>query len=153
MENQILESLRSICALLNKYDVEYMLIGGMAVGFHGFPRATADIDFWYNPTIDNFHRIIKSLDEFGVDTLSLKELVFDPKKTFIRVPQFGFNTEFLPFIQGIDTFSKAKANAFRTEFEGVPVFVLGYTDLLKNKESLKREVDLRDVEELKKRNS
>ena len=139
--------------MLNKHDVEYMLIGGMAVGFHGFPRATADIDFWYKPTVDNFHRIIKSLDEFGVDTSSLKELVFDPKKTFIRVPQFGFTTEFLPLIQGLDSFSKAKSNAFQTEFEGVPVFVIGYSDLLKNKESLKREVDLRDVEELKKRNT
>jgi hypothetical protein len=152
MEIQILDSLRDICAVLNKHDVEYMLIGGIAVGFYGFPRATADIDFWYNPSISNFHKIVSALDEFGVDTTSLKELVFDPKKTFIRVPHVGFNTEFLPFIQGLDTFNKAKLNAYKTDVSGVPVLVLGLTDLLKNTESLSRDVDLRDVEELRKRN-
>lgn len=152
MEIQILDSLRSICAVLNKHDVEYMLIGGIAVGFYGFPRATADIDFWYNPNLANFHKIISALDELGVDATSLKELIFDPKKTFIRVPQVGFNTEFLPFIRGLDTFNEAKLNAFKTDVGGVPVFVIGLTDLLKNKESLSRSVDLRDIEELRKRN-
>jgi hypothetical protein len=152
MEIQILDSLRGICAVLNRHNVEYMLIGGVAVGFYGFPRATADIDFWYNPTITNFHNIISALDEFGVDTASLKELVFDPKKTFIRVPQVGFNTEFLPFIQGLDTFNKTKSNAYKTDVGGIPVLVIGLSDLLKNKESLSRDVDLRDIEELKKRN-
>ena len=137
MEIQIRDSLRDICTVLNKHNVGYMLIGGVAVGFHGFPRATADIDFWYNPSITNFHNIISALDEFGVDTTSLKELVFDPKK---------------PFVQGLDTFNKAKSNAYQTDVGGVPVLVIGLSDLLKNKESLSRDVDLRDIEELKRRN-
>lgn len=153
MQNQVRESLRKICALLNKHEVEYMLIGGVAVGFYGFPRSTADIDFWYNPQLSNFHKIINSLDEYGIDTADLKKLVFDPKKTFLRVPQLGFKTEFLPHIPGLNSFKDALASASRTMLDGIEVFVLGYDDLIKNKEALKRPIDIKDVEELKKRNA
>ncbi len=104
MQNQIRELLRRTCELLNKHQVEYILSGGVAVGFHGYPRSTADIDFWYNPTISNFHRIISALKEYGVDTDDLTNIVFDPAKTYLRVPQLGFRTEFLPQIPGIDSF-------------------------------------------------
>lgn len=80
--SNIREALKKICELLNKHDVEYILIGGVAVGFHGFPRSTADIDFWYKPTDDNFVRILKALTDFGVDTSSLNDLVFDRDKPF-----------------------------------------------------------------------
>lgn len=85
MINTIRESLRNICERLNKFNVEYILIGGVAVGFHGFPRSTADIDFWYNPTISNFNKIISALDSLNIDTTSLRDLVFDPKKTFLSL--------------------------------------------------------------------
>jgi hypothetical protein len=32
--------------LLNAHQVEYLLIGVYAVGFHGYPRATVDMDIW-----------------------------------------------------------------------------------------------------------
>ncbi|MEQ8304843.1 MAG: nucleotidyltransferase [Cyclobacteriaceae bacterium] len=152
MQNQIRELLRRTCELLNKHQVEYILIGGVAVGFHGYPRSTADIDFWYNPTISNFHRIISALKEYGVDTDDLTNIVFDPAKTYLRVPQLGFRTEFLPQIPGIDSFSMALKNASQTTLDGVNVFILGYEDLIKNKAKLARKIDLNDIEELKKRN-
>ncbi|MEQ9591067.1 MAG: nucleotidyltransferase [Cyclobacteriaceae bacterium] len=152
MQNQIRELLRRTCELLNKHQVEYILSGGVAVGFHGYPRSTADIDFWYNPTISNFHRIISALKEYGVDTDDLTNIVFDPAKTYLRVPQLGFRTEFLPQIPGIDSFSMALKNASQTTLDGVNVFILGYEDLIKNKAKLARKIDLNDIEELKKRN-
>lgn len=121
------------------------------MGFHGFPRTTADIDFWYNPQIANFQNIIHALDECGIDTSDLKKLIFDPKKTFLRVPQLGFQTEFLPHIPGVNSFKDAKRSAIKTKLDGVEVFILGYDDLIKNKETVKRSIDLTDVEELRKR--
>lgn len=150
--SNIREALKKICELLNKHDVEYILIGGVAVGFHGFPRSTADIDFWYNPTDENFVRILRALTDYGVDTSSLKDLVFNRDKTFLRIPQLGFRTEFLPQIPGLKSFSQAKRNALQTEIDGTSVFILGYDDLIKNKETLNRKIDQLDVEELKKRN-
>lgn len=129
-----------------------MLIGGVAVGFHGFPRGTADIDFWYCPTTENFLKIISALQEFGVDTNELENIVFDPDKTFLRIPQLGFRTEFLPKIPGIKSFRECYKSAVTTEIDGITVYILGYEDLIKNKESLNRAIDSIDVEELKKRN-
>ena len=39
--------------LLNSHHVEYLLIGGFAVGFHGYPRATSDIDIWVGRSPEN----------------------------------------------------------------------------------------------------
>lgn len=76
------ETLVSICSLLNKHKVDYLVIGGVAVIFHGYTRATADLDFWYNPTLNNFHKIIKAFKEYGIEVSELEEAVFDPKKLF-----------------------------------------------------------------------
>jgi hypothetical protein len=97
--NDVRESLRKICEALNEHQVEYMLIGGVAVGFHGFPRSTADIDFWYNPTVSNFTKLILGLKSMGLDDKRLNTIVFDPDKTYLRIPQLGFRTEFLPKIE------------------------------------------------------
>jgi len=129
-----------------------MLIGGVAVGFYGFPRSTADIDFWYNPQIQNFQNLVSALGEYGVDTSDLAKIVFDPEKTFLRIPQLGFRTEFLPHIPGISSFREAFKNASKTELDGVQVFILGYDDLIRNKETLNRNIDIQDVQELRKRN-
>lgn len=128
-----------------------MFIGGVAVGFHGFPRSTADIDFWYNPQVENFQKIINALNEYGIDTADLNALILDPQKIFLRVPQLGFRTEFLPQISGVKSFRESKKSAVKTQLDGVEVFVLGYDDLIKNKETVKHAIDLTDVEELRKR--
>ena len=52
-----------------------------------------------------------ALDELKIDTSDLKELVFDPKKTFLRVPHEGFHTDFLPEMKGLAPFSECKKNA------------------------------------------
>lgn len=65
--NMMKEALVLICSLLNKHDVDYLVIGGVAVIFHGYTRATGDLDFWYKPSLDNFHKIIKAFKEYGID--------------------------------------------------------------------------------------
>jgi predicted nucleotidyltransferase len=149
--NDVRESLRKICQALNEHRVEYMLIGGVAVGFHGFPRSTADIDFWYNPTASNFSQLILALKSIGVDDERLNLIVFDPNKTYLRIPQLGFRTEFLPKIEGVNSYPTARKSAVKTQLDGVDVFILGYDDLLKSKIAVNRDVDQLDVKELEKR--
>ena len=52
---------REFLRLLNANGVEYLLIGGYAVGLHGYPRATVDLDVWVSPTLDNAARVIDAL--------------------------------------------------------------------------------------------
>jgi len=145
------ETLVEICTLLNKHEVDYLLIGGVAVVFHGYTRSTADLDFWYNPTISNFEKIINATKEYGIDVSELEKIVFDPKKTFLRFPTSVFQTEFLPTIPGDISFNAAKENAEVLTINNTQVFVIGYEDLIKNKTSTNRLKDQADVEELAKR--
>jgi predicted nucleotidyltransferase len=151
MINQVREILTNVCRSLNKHEVDYVIIGGIAVGVQGYPRYTADIDFWYRPTVSNYNKILNALAELGVDTSSLDGIIFDPQKAFLRIPNFGVGVEFLPQIPGIESFSDAQRNAIKVVFGEIEVKVLGYDDLIKNKESVGRPNDLLDVEELKKR--
>ena len=102
------ETLVEICTFLNKHEVDYLLIGGVAVVFHGYTRSTADLDFWYNPTITNFQKIINAIKEYGIDVSELEKIVFDPKKTFLRFPTAVFQAEFLPIIPGDISYKIAK---------------------------------------------
>ena len=53
--------------LLNAKAVEYLLIGGYAVGYYGYPRATADMDIWIAMTPANAEKIVEAIREFGFD--------------------------------------------------------------------------------------
>ena len=55
---KVKENVKQICRLLNKHEVDYILIGGWAVIYHGYPRATADIDFLYKATIENYNNLV-----------------------------------------------------------------------------------------------
>jgi len=41
------------------------MIGGWAVGYHGYPRLTQDMDVWVEMNVENTRRILKSLERFG----------------------------------------------------------------------------------------
>lgn len=145
------EVLVSICSLLNKHKVDYLVIGGVAVIFHGYTRATADLDLWYKPSLNNFHKIIKAFKEYGIDVSDLEDAVFDPKKTFLRFPTAGFKTELLPSLAGDMSFDEAKEKSENLELDGVNVPIIGYDDLIKNKTLTNRLKDQADIEELAKR--
>ena len=51
--------------LLGDHKVEYLLIGGYAVGYHGYPRATVDMDIWIARHPSNFSLLFQFLGVFG----------------------------------------------------------------------------------------
>lgn len=163
INNEIRSSLQKTCSALNKHHVEYLIIGGVAVGFYGYQRISGagfpgrheivhDIDFWYRPTVDNFINLVKALDELEIDTTTLKNIIFDSKKTFLRIPFDTFKTEFLPQISGLSSFSESTKKATKIELDGNEILIISLSDLLKNKETVARDIDKQDIEELKKKN-
>lgn len=64
INNEIRETLQKVCSALNKHSVEFMVVGGVAVGYYGYIRLSAtkghnqeikaDLDFWYKPTNENY---------------------------------------------------------------------------------------------------
>ncbi len=68
MEMQLPDDFREFLKLLNSHKVEYLLTGGFAVSYYGYPRATNDIDVWVARTERNASKLVAALDEFGFGT-------------------------------------------------------------------------------------
>jgi hypothetical protein len=159
ISNEIRYTLQKVCSLLNKHQVDYLIVGGVAVGYHGFNRMSTitgrkpenknDLDFWYNPTIEIFTKLIRALIELNVEKELLDQIVFDPLKTFLKIPHGHFHTDFLPHLTGLDNFKEAKKQADKVTLDGNELFIIGFDDLLKNNEAMNRNVDAIDIEKLK----
>jgi len=68
--------LREFIALLNSHDVRYPIVGGYAVAYHGYPRATGDIDLFVEVSQENARKLIAVVGEFGFASLGLTEKDF-----------------------------------------------------------------------------
>lgn len=145
------KALVELCNLLNEHEVDYLLIGGLAVVYHGYTRSTNDIDFWYRPTISNFLNIVNAFKEYGIDVSELEEVVFDPEKAYLRFPVSNLTAEFLPTVHDSLPFQEAFKRAELLELADTKIPVIGYEDLVKIKSSTDRLKDKADIEELTKR--
>ena len=63
---------REFFQLLNENDVRYLIIGGYAVAYHGYPRYTKDIDVWIWVNPENAAKMVKTLQDFGFESLGRK---------------------------------------------------------------------------------
>ncbi len=138
---------REFFSLLNSNEVRYLLVGGYAVGFHGYVRATADMDVWVDRTPDNVARLIRSLQTFGFDSADAKFFMQERKIARMGVPPLRI--EVLTTISGVD-FSDCYARKYEANLDGLAVPVLGLEDLCKNKAAAGRDKDRLDISELRR---
>jgi hypothetical protein len=67
------DDFKDFIIFLNKFEVEYIVVGGYAVIIRGYSRATGYIDIWVNKTKENFKRLQKTILEFGITEVAIKE--------------------------------------------------------------------------------
>lgn len=161
INNDIRESLQLVCSVLLKHSVDYIVVGGVAVSFHGYdrlsmltsqrPELKVDLDFWYRPTTDNFIKLSNAIVDLGIDRSLLDQIIFDPEKTFLKIPHKSFHTDFLPRVKGLNSYEGAKKNSIRESIDGNDFHILGYEDLLLNKLAVNRQSDVMDIQELQKK--
>jgi len=77
--------------LLNAHRVEYLLIGGYAVGYHGYPRATADMDIWVARTPENARKLLTVLRDFGFQNPETVADAFLKENRIISLPRLKEN--------------------------------------------------------------
>ena len=77
-EQTLPNDFKEFLRLLNEHDVAYLLIGGYAVGYHGYPRATADIDIWVDSSSRNASRLVDVFSDFGMKSAELTPSLFLP---------------------------------------------------------------------------
>ncbi len=133
--------------LLRVNGVEYLLIGAYAVGYHGYPRATKDLDIWIASTTENATRIVSALKEFGFGTPELTtELLLRPNN-IVRMGEEPLRIEILNWASGVD-FDECYRERIIDTLDGVEVSLIGLNHLKTNKRASGRLKDLADLEEL-----
>ena len=133
--------------LLNDNGVEYLLIGGYAVGYHGYPRATGDIDVWVAISPDNAERLVHALEAFGFGAPDLAADLFLTPDKIVRMGMPPMRIEISTGISGVD-FAECYVDRVKAELDGVPVNIISLRYLKINKRTSGRYKDLNDLENL-----
>ena len=133
--------------LLNAHQVEYLLIGGYAVGYHGYPRATADMDVWVAIHPKNAEKIVAVLKEFGFDLPELSAELFLKENQIIRMGMPPVRIEVTTTISGV-SFDECYAERVVDVLDGVEVNLIDLKHLKVNKKASGRHKDLNDLENL-----
>jgi predicted nucleotidyltransferase len=146
------EDLRQLLLALNEHGVEYLVVGGWAVGFYSDPRSTKDIDLFIRSGVKNSEAVFRALAEFGAPLAGLTPSDFRDSPTSIF--QLGNEPARADILQGIDGVDFDEAWQRRVEFslEGVSVYVISAKDLIQNKLASGRLRDLADVEAIREAN-
>jgi hypothetical protein len=134
---------------LNAAEARYLLVGGHAVGFHGVPRATKDVDIWIDASEENAARVMSALRAFGAPLGDLVERDLAGPGRGFRMGAPPFRIEILTEISGV-AFVDAWPRRELAEVERIPLSVIGRADLLANKRAAARTRDLADVEALER---
>ena len=149
MANLFNDDFRDFIAALEQHRVRYMLIGGYAVIAYGYDRSTGDMDVWVERTNENYERLVRAFQTFGMPVFDMTpERFLDAD----RYDVFGFGVppnriEVLTAPRGL-IFAGAYPNRQRFADDDLEVNLIGYEDLLRAKRAAARHRDLDDLENL-----
>lgn len=133
--------------LFNSHNVEYLLIGGYAVGYHGYPRATADMDVWIAVNERNAAAAAAALRDFGIPEKEITDTLFMEKDKIIRMGVPPIRIEVLTGVSGVD-FHECYGRRIEVAIDDITVNFISLDDLRRNKQASGRYQDLDDIEHL-----
>jgi hypothetical protein len=145
MAMRLPKDFKEFLALLEQNGVEYLLIGGYAVGIHEYPRATNDMGIYVPVNLENTTKVIATLHEFGFESATL-DLLSQPS-SMIRMGIEPNKLEITNFIDGV-TFEECYANRLRVKVDEIEFNLISLVDLRRNKLASGRFKDLADVQNL-----
>jgi predicted nucleotidyltransferase len=141
------DDFRDFLKLCNQKRVKYLLIGGYAVGYHGYPRATADMDIWIERSQVNADKLVAVLKAFGFDVPELSADLFLEEGKVTRMGRPPIRLELLNEISGV-TFSECYPRRQRARLDGIRVDIISRRHLIANKQAAGRPKDIDDLEHL-----
>lgn len=145
----LLPDFKEFLRLLKEHEVRYLLIGGYAVGYHGYPRTTEDMDIWIAIHPENAAKIVAALKAFGFDDPNLKPELFLQIPKIIRMGFPPMRLEITTSISGVE-FDECYQARIVDKIDGVEVNLIDLENLKKNKKASGRPKDIADIEKLKK---
>jgi hypothetical protein len=144
---EIQKDFKELLESFNVHNVEYMIVGGYALAFHGVPRYTGDIDLFIKPDKKNARRAMDALDEFGFGSvgIELSDLAYENKVIQLGVPPVRI--DIITSISGV-TWKEACSSRVKGQYGDVPVYYIGLDQFIENKKSIGRKKDMADLEAL-----
>jgi hypothetical protein len=144
---EIQKDFKELLELFNAHKVEYIVVGGFALAFHGAPRFTGDIDLLVKPDGKNAQRILAALNDFGFGSLNLSESDFTRQGSVVQLGVPPVRIDIITSITGVD-WEKAQAGRVAGDYGGVVASFLGKKEFILNKKATGRKKDLADIEAL-----
>lgn len=146
-KKQLPDDFKEFIQLLNEHKVQYLLVGGWAVGFYGNPRATKDIDFLVATDDENITKLQQALLAFGAPTV--ENSVFQQKGNVFRMGRSPIQIDIINEADGI-SFIECYEHKNIIEIDGINIAMISRNDLIKNKKASGRHRDLADIEFIEK---
>ena len=140
------KDLREFIALLNSTKVKYVVVGGHAVAFHGYPRFTGDMGFFVERSPENAASLVEVLSDFGFGKLGMKAADFLEPEVVVQLGRPPNRIDILTSIDGVE-FDEAW-NSRITSSAGLELFFISKELLLCNKRAAGRAQDLADIQHL-----
>ena len=132
---------------LEEAQVEYLLIGGYAVGYYGYPRTTADMDIWVAVSPTNAEKLVQVFRRFGMTDESVTPALFLQDDSIVRMGLPPVRIEIFTGVDGVDFEQCFQARTI-ANFAGQTVNLISLRHLVENKRASGRYKDLDDVEHL-----
>jgi hypothetical protein len=145
METQ--RDFEELLASFNAHRVEYVIVGGYALAFHGAPRFTGDLDLFVRPGPENAARILAALGDFGFASMGLTSADFERPDRVVQLGVPPVRVDLITSISGV-TWDEAAAGRVEGAYGGVRVGYLGRAQFVANKRASGRRRDLADLEAL-----
>jgi len=129
--------------------VKFLLVGAYAMGVHGYPRATGDIDIWIEPSAENSERVYRSMASFGAPLHEIDEATFATPGIVFQIGVAPRRIDIITAISGVE-FDDAYQQRQIVEIEDLSISILSLDDLIRNKRATGRDKDRLDADQLDK---
>jgi hypothetical protein len=141
------EDFKEFLQLLNANEVDYLVVGGYAVAYHGYARPSGGLNVWVRPSADNAARLVQAIAEFGFDSPEVTCDLFthEPQNVIMGFPPFRI--EIHTTLPGVD-FERCWPRCRRDSLDGADVNLIALEDLKANKRAAGRPRDLEDLAHL-----
>jgi len=100
--------LREFVELLNDHEVRYLIVGGLAVAFHGYPRYTGDIDVWVDGSPENADRMLRVLETFGFGSLGLSQEDFTKPDMVVQLGYEPCRIDVMTSLKAVDSRTRGR---------------------------------------------
>jgi hypothetical protein len=133
-----------LCSLLNANRVDYLVVGGYAVAFHGAPRFTGDLDLLIRPDPNHVRRMLDALSRFGFPAGEVAPDYILKQQKILQLGRVPMQVHLMTRVTGID-WDSAWSTREAGSYGDIAVFYLGRSALIANKRAAGRPKDLADV--------